>query len=128
MPYETRCCGDTREHENQDQAEEYARRTSNASEFPVNIFDPYGEYVVSWDDGVLGLGVPVQFDLLYEDTIDVGIRMVSTRTNQVATYYVSKTHKDREGDVTHWTLLPIQDGPQRKNMNIMRTKVIIFND
>jgi hypothetical protein len=64
---------------------------------------------------------------IYDDAIDVGFAIRSDRTGQVMRFYVASTHKDREGDITHWTF-KIIDEDARRSPALKDLSVVIFND
>lgn len=60
------------------------------------------------------------FGPLYNDACDQGFVVRSARTGVAVPYYLASTHKDREGDITHWTFQPATRG--------ISTYVTIYND
>jgi hypothetical protein len=64
---------------------------------------------------------------IYDDACDVGLAIKSAKTGVVITYYMDKTHYDREHDITHWTYKPCSEDV-RKHPEAIWTEVIIFND
>jgi len=55
---------------------------------------------------------------IYDDACDIGFDIKSVRTGEKKLFYLAETHKDAEGDVTHWTFV------SRSNA----FKAIVFND
>jgi hypothetical protein len=64
---------------------------------------------------------------IYDDAADVGFAIRSDRTGAVMRFYVAQVHKDREGDITHWTFKIINEDA-RKNPAFKELSVVIFND
>lgn len=74
-----------------------------------------------------GLSAPEIFERLWNDSCDVGIKMISEKTGRKAWYYLKDEVRDREGDLQYYLLEPteqtVKKFPQLKNSNIK-----IFND
>lgn len=63
---------------------------------------------------------------IYDDACDVGFCLRSP-TGNVVKFFLSKEHKDSEGDITHWEFLPCAEDV-RKRPIFAKMKVVIFND
>lgn len=64
---------------------------------------------------------------LYDDAMDVGFVMKSSKTEAEVTYVLEEEHKDGDGDVTHWTFTPTHESASQFR-ECVNTKVKIFND
>lgn len=62
---------------------------------------------------------------IYDDAVDAGFTM--TRNGKPATFYLQECHRDGEGDVTHWTYLPVTESI-KEYPKLAGAKVVIFND
>lgn len=73
------------------------------------------------------LGPGFRFQLLYDDAMDVGMAVESSKTGNVVHYYLYDTIDTAEGDVSYWILMPttesIRQYPLCKN-----TEIMLFND
>ncbi len=67
------------------------------------------------------------FERIYPDACDVGLSIRSERTGEEVWFYLETEHRDREGDVTHWTLKPTNEAV-RKNPGLKGVKMTVFND
>jgi hypothetical protein len=63
---------------------------------------------------------------IYDDAVDVGFSIQSSKTGAEVTYYLSEVHT-HDGDITHWTFLPTRES-FNKHREAVNTKVVIFND
>ena len=70
---------------------------------------------------------PQPFHQIFEDAADVGVSIVSSKTAEIADFFISITEKDAEQDIVAWHLKPtpitIQKLPLLKDAT-----VVIFND
>lgn len=55
---------------------------------------------------------------VYDDACDDGLTLVSSRTNREIVFVVKETHRDGEGDITHWTLVPNDRTHRRFTMTL----------
>jgi hypothetical protein len=62
-----------------------------------------------------------EFGRVYSDACDEGLTVVSHHTGREVVYVVNAVHKDREGDLTHWDLIPASGGTGLPNLRV-------FND
>lgn len=60
---------------------------------------------------------------LYNDALDVGIRIRSHKTGRVYTYYLDEVAQTDDGDIVQWVLRPISE----ENRPDLPT-LIVFND
>lgn len=67
------------------------------------------------------------FGRLYDDAADQGIAIESGRTGRTGRFVVSEEHQDREGDITHWTLVATPE-TARQLPEMADVKVVVFND
>ncbi|RWZ87283.1 MAG: hypothetical protein EO766_12220 [Hydrotalea sp. AMD] len=67
------------------------------------------------------------FHQIYPDTCDIGITLISHRSETEVTYFLNETFRDRENEVQYWTLLPTPES-ERKVPTCRGTFVRIFND
>lgn len=64
---------------------------------------------------------------LYPDSCDEGIQLISHKTLQTITFYVDRTHINRDNEITHWELF-VTPECLRKLPHLKGVKVIIWND
>ena len=64
---------------------------------------------------------------LYDDAVDVGLVMESTKTGQLVRYYMSSAVKDNDGDVESWNYYPTTESI-REVPECVGTSVTVFND
>lgn len=68
---------------------------------------------------------------LYDDAMDVGFVMKSSKTGAEVTYVLEAEHREPAteelGDITHWTFTPTHESAS-KYRECVNTKVKIFND
>lgn len=67
---------------------------------------------------------------LYDDAVDRGFIMESTRTGNKVTYYLARVvggGEDTDGEVVSWEFLPTHES-MAQHRECVNTKVIIFND
>lgn len=57
-------------------------------------------------NGVADISDLAGFGRVYDDAVDMGLTVISTRTRSEKVFVVSDEHRDDEGDLTHWTLAP----------------------
>lgn len=76
---------------------------------------------------ISNFGKGFRFEQLYPDSCDLGFVLVSPTTGHEATYYVSRTEKDVDGDVTYWLLIPTPV-TLRKYPILGDTRILIYND
>lgn len=51
---------------------------------------------------------------LYNDSCDVGMEIVNSKTNNVTVWYLDEEHR-RDGSITHWTFKSVRrSGPESK--------------
>lgn len=67
------------------------------------------------------------FARLYDDACDEGCMLTNPKTLKSIFFYLHKTHKDADGDITHWELYPVVESI-RKCPAILGYSLIIFND
>lgn len=67
------------------------------------------------------------FQRLYDDAVDVGFTMKSTKTGAEVVYTMEQVHRDGEGETTHWTFVPTRESYNR-HREAVNTKVVVFND
>jgi hypothetical protein len=65
------------------------------------------------------------FKQIYPDACDAGLA-IRGRDGRIAPFYLAEEHK-RDGDITHWTLLPTPEA-LRIAPRLKGVKVEIFND
>lgn len=70
-------------------------------------------------DGVL-------FTRIYQEHSDVGFILQCADTMRECRMYVDNTHRDREGDVTHWTLK--SDRNDERRLKIKPITITVWND
>lgn len=64
---------------------------------------------------------------LYDDSIDEGIVLLSSVSNQPLSFYLRETKKTDEGDVIAWEFAPVMEAVAR-NTKLRGLSVIILND
>ncbi len=64
---------------------------------------------------------------LYSDAADLGLAVVSDKTQATVVYVFALTEKDGEGEMVSWTFLPHTESI-KNNPKCAGTKVVIFND
>lgn len=69
------------------------------------------------------LGPEFRFEQVFPDSCDLGVSLLSHKTNNVITFYIDQEVKDEEGDIMYWMLKPTNRGSQYSDM-----KFVIFND
>jgi hypothetical protein len=67
------------------------------------------------------------YQQVYDDAIDVGFAIRNYASGNIKRFYMATAHKDREGDITHWTFKLIAEDA-RKNPELKDLSVVIFND
>lgn len=90
-----------------------------------NLFD-YDHETNTFTAWISELG-PQPFTRVFSDACDLGCSIVSAKTGEVATFYISLTEKDREHDIIAWHLKPTLDTIKLFPL-LKDTKVVIFND
>lgn len=60
------------------------------------------------------------FTQVFDDACDQGFEITSARTGKKVKMTLSETHRDREGDLTHWEFIPYR--------NDSFDSLIVFND
>ena len=73
------------------------------------------------------LGPDFSFDRVYNDAYDVGFVMVSHKTGAEVKFVITTHCTDREGDITHWELVPVSEAI-RANPKLNGVIVTIWND
>ena len=71
------------------------------------------------------------FDRLYDDACDEGFTIHSATTHYEVTFYVDAVHRDRDGDITHWTMKPTTESIRRLESycpHVATLRVVLFND
>lgn len=68
-----------------------------------------------------------KFDILYDNSRDIGIRIKRPSTGVVVAFFVSQTIRDPEGDTQAWVLTPIPEHVQIYP-DLLGAEVVIFND
>lgn len=99
------------------------KRKPNELNCPVHDL---GRFDWSWDRGSLTseaslLGRGQFWGRLYNDACDEGFEIHSPRTGNTVKFYLHETHRDPDGDVTHWIFKPV-------NAIGTVSEVIVFND
>jgi len=64
---------------------------------------------------------------LYSDACDEGFYMLSEKTGNIATFFLSYENKDKEGFVTSWVFYAPRES-LIKNPGLEGVKVVVFND
>lgn len=72
-------------------------------------------------------GQNTRFSRLYIDACDEGIWLTSSRTGKTIRFYLDCVNRDNDGDVTHWSLLPVEQDVQY-NLAASACSIKIFND
>lgn len=67
------------------------------------------------------------FGRIYDDACDIGFCLVNPGTGGETWWYISETHKDGEGDITHWTLKAAPE-TVRKFPKLAAYTLTVFND
>jgi hypothetical protein len=67
------------------------------------------------------------FDRIYEDESDIGIRIKRPSTGVIVAWFVAKTIRDGEGDTHAWVLHPIAEHAQQYP-KLLGVEVVILND
>lgn len=69
------------------------------------------------------LGKNFRFERVYQDSIDLGLTMLSQKTNTKMDFYISDEVRDESGDIQYWMLKPVSKKMEHQDM-----KIVIFND
>ena len=64
---------------------------------------------------------------LYDDAVDVGLVIQSSKTGQLVRYYMNSVVKDGDGDVESWNYYPTTES-LREVPECAGTSVTVFND
>lgn len=64
---------------------------------------------------------------LYDDACDVGFAIQSETTGKVIRFYMDRVHTDIEGELTHWTYLPVSEDIS-KYPTCAHLTATVFND
>lgn len=72
----------------------------------------------------LGRGVSF-LKQLWNDSADTGFGIKSEKTGEVALFTLQQEHRDREGDLTHWTFTVYNP---KRDSKLSGLKVVVFND
>jgi hypothetical protein len=67
------------------------------------------------------------FDRIFPDSCDDGFTLVSHKTGQEVRMYVTRTVRDKEGDITHWCMKSDPDDELRLHLPAA-IELTIFND
>jgi hypothetical protein len=95
--------------------------------FSSNRFSWNGHTISTEASDLQPLSAGSMFAPIYDDACDVGFQIVSDKTSRVATFYLSHTERDREGDIQVWTLRPIPE-TEREMPQLKGSVINIFND
>ena len=67
--------------------------------------------------------IRLPFRRIYDDACDIGLAVRSARSGEVVTFVVSQEYR-RDGDVTHWDVVPIPEHRRRAR----KVRIRIWND
>lgn len=95
--------------------------------FSSNRFTWNGHTISTEASDLQPLSAGSMFARIYDDACDVGFQIVSERTSQVATFYLTDTQRDAEGDIQMWALRPIPE-TERAMPQLKGSVINIFND
>ena len=63
------------------------------------------------------------FGRVYNDACDEGLTLVSARTGREVTFVVNREHRNADGDITHWELIPAH-----YQRDVPPCHILLFND
>ena len=86
--------------------------------------DMWKNYVFS--TFISDLGKDFHFTRVYNDSLDEGLTIVSSKTGKAVTFAINKVDK-LEGNIRYWELTPVKESIQ-KVPEAKKCKVLIFND
>ena len=69
------------------------------------------------------LGKNFHFERVFPDSCDLGLTLLSHKTNSTIDFYIDEEAKNEEGDTLYWMLRPTKHGSRYSDM-----KFVIFND
>lgn len=84
------------------------------------------EYTVEASELTEGGKTPM-FGRIYDDAMDSGFLVVSTRTGKEAAFYIDRTQRDGEREVQCWILKPTPE-TARKIPEAANIVITVFND
>lgn len=67
------------------------------------------------------------FSQLYDDSCDAGFVMVSHKTGNRFAFYLKEIHRNKEGEITHWSFKPVAES-LRKFPHLRKLEGRIWND
>jgi hypothetical protein len=70
---------------------------------------------------------PNPWEQVYPDACDAGFKVVSVRTGKEVTFVVHDEARDKEGDLTHWTLKAVRNRQPHDPILDLLT-VVVYND